>query len=111
MTARSEWQFYRRMPVYLANGRRLGYVLEVGHAIELVHVQEGRLLIHDWYIPADAIADVTGRGVVLNVNREALLANRWNVPPESYLALQGAVPGYEYTSPADVPDYASAGES
>jgi hypothetical protein len=108
MSARSEWQFYRRMPVYLANGRLLGHVLEVGHAVELVHVQEGRFLIHDWYIPAEAIRDVTGRGVLLNVGREDVRRNGWNVPPEHYLAVQGSVPGYEYTSPADIPEYASA---
>ncbi len=110
MSARSEWQFYRRMPVYLANGRLLGHVLEVGHGVELLHVQEGRFFIRDWYIPADAIGDVTGRGVFLAADRGDLHRNGWNVPPESYLAVQGSVPGYEYTSPADIPDYASAGD-
>jgi hypothetical protein len=110
MVAREDWQFYRHMPVFLANGRRLGLVLEVGHAVEMVHIQEGRLLIRDWYIPAEAIEDVTGRGVFLSVDRSALRRNGWNVPPERYLATQGSVPGYEYTSPADIPDYASAGK-
>lgn len=110
MTAGRDWQFYRRMPVYLANGRLLGRVLEVGHAVETIHVQEGRLLIRDWYIPTDAIRDVTERGVFLNADRQALWSNRWNVPTEVYLAVQGSVPGYEYTNPADIPEYASAGK-
>lgn len=109
MTARQEWQFYRRMPVYLVNGRLLGRVLEVGHAVEALHVQEGRLLIRDWYIPSSAIRDVTDRGVFLTIDRAALRQNGWNVPSERYLAVQGSVPGYEYTSPADIPEYASAG--
>jgi hypothetical protein len=110
MTAGPEWQFYRRMPVYVANGRRLGRVIEVGHAVQTVHVQEGRLLIRDWYIPVSAIREVTEEGVFLTVERGALGQNGWDVPPESYLAIQGAVPGYEYTSPADIPDFASAGK-
>jgi hypothetical protein len=109
MTARSEWQFYRHMPVYLANGRLLGRAIEVGHAVQTVHVQEGRLLIRDWYVPASAIREVTEAGVFLSVERNALRQNGWDVPPESYLAVQGAVPGYEYTSPADIPDYTSTG--
>jgi hypothetical protein len=109
MEARRDWQFYRHMPVYMANGRLLGRMLEVGHAVEMLHVQEGRLFIRDWYIPTTAIREVTDRGVFLNVERSALRRNDWNVPPESYLAVQGSVPGYEYTSPADIPDYASAG--
>jgi hypothetical protein len=98
------------MPVYLAGGRLLGRLLEVGHAVETLHVQEGRLLIRDWYIPSTAIREVTDRGVHLNVDRAALRHNAWNIPSERYLSLQGAVPGYEYTSPADIPDYASAGK-
>jgi hypothetical protein len=110
MTARQEWQFYRHMPVYLGNGRLLGRTVEVGHAVEVLHVQEGRLFIRDWYIPTEAIREVTGRGVVLDVDRHTLRSSGWTVPPERYLSLQGAVPGYEYTSPADIPDYASAGK-
>ena len=41
----SDWEFYRHMPVYLANGRRLGRAEEVGHAVDYLHVQQGHLLI------------------------------------------------------------------
>ena len=98
----SDWEFYRHMPVYLANGRRLGRAEEVGHAVDYLHVQQGHLLIYDWYLPVEAIRDVTTDGVYLNLTMADLRRNRWNVPPESYLQRQGATPGYEYTSPADV---------
>jgi hypothetical protein len=93
-----EWRFYRHMPVYLAGGRRLGRTLEIGHATDWVHVQQGRWLARDWYIPISAVADVTPEGVFLNMSLAALRARRWNVPPIGYLLQQGATPGYEYTS-------------
>lgn len=91
------------MPVYLAGGRRLGHTLEIGHAVEWLHVQQGRLLVRDWYIPIDAVRDVTGTGVYLDVGASDLRRNRWNVPGEGYLTRQGLVVGYEYTSRADIP--------
>lgn len=97
------WQFYRHMPVSLENGDLLGHVLEVGHDIEYIHVQQGRVLFFDWYVPASAIRDVSAQGVRLNVDRAALRANRWNVPAPQYLSRQGATPGYEYTSGGDAP--------
>lgn len=102
------WQFYRHMPVYLPGGRRLGRVEEVAHAVDYLHVQQGHILIRDWYIPMTAVQDVTGQGVRLAVDKSSLRRNRWNVPPVEYLAQQGATPGYEYTSPADVSAYADA---
>jgi hypothetical protein len=100
------WQFYRHMPVYLADGRVLGRTVEVGHAVDVVHVQEGRIRIIDWYIPVDAIRQVDADGIHLAVNHDALRANGWNVPPLDYLMRQGATPGYEFTSRADIPEYA-----
>lgn len=105
MTEPGSWKFYRRMPVYLAGGRPLGHVIEVGHAVDVVHVQQGRVLVRDWYIPAGAIDRVTAGGVYLRVGPSELRRNRWNVPPAHFLARQGATPGYEYTSPADIPSY------
>lgn len=100
------WEFYRHMPVFLADGRRLGRTEEIGHAVDYVHVQQGLVLIHDWYVPASALASVGERGVQLNVSMFDLRRGGWNVPPEDYLSRQGATPGYEYTSPGDVPRYA-----
>lgn len=99
------WDFYRHMPVYLRDGRLLGRTEEVGHAVDYLHVQQGRLLVWDWYVPTSAINDVTEQGVRLGVTLHDLRRNRWNVPPESYLQRQGATPGYEYTSRADIPSY------
>jgi hypothetical protein len=93
------------MPVYMSNGRRLGRTEEIGHAVDYIHVQQGRLLIRDWYVPMAAVRDVTERGVYLSVDRQELVRRRMNVPPEDYLARQGATPGYEYTSRADIPPY------
>jgi len=98
-----EWQFYRRMPVYLADGRLLGRTVEIAHAVDWLHVQQGRRLLRDWYIPVAAVDTVAAEGVHLNVNLAALRARRWNVPPVEYLLEQGATPGYEYTSPKDLP--------
>ncbi|HLJ67653.1 MAG TPA: hypothetical protein VKX16_09885 [Chloroflexota bacterium] len=92
------------MPVSLTNGRRLGRLEDVGHALDFIHVRQGRLLIRDWYIPVAAIRGITVGGVQLAVGMAELRARRWHVPPESYLARQGATPGYEYT---DLPDVAS----
>lgn len=103
------WEFYRHMPVYLSNGRRLGRTEEIGHAVDYIHVQQGNILIYDWYLPVAAIRDVTANGVCLNVTMADLRRNRWNVPPEDYLQRQGATPGYEYTSPADIPPTDEAG--
>lgn len=100
------WEFYRHMPVFLANGRRLGRTEEIGHAVDYVHVQQGLLLIHDWYVPTTAVASVGELGVQLNVRMSDLRRSGWNVPPEGYLSRQGATPGYEYTSLGDVPHYA-----
>lgn len=105
------WEFYRHMPVYLANGRKLGRTLEVGHAVDYIHVQQGRLLVVDWYIPISAVREVNQDGVYLNVNQDALRSNRWNVPSAEYLAHQGTTPGYEYTSRSDIPAYAPAGDA
>jgi hypothetical protein len=96
-----EWQFYRHMPVYLRDGRRLGRVEEVGHAVDVLHVQQGRLLVQDWYIPISNVQNVSAGGVTLNVSRQVPGRERWNIPPEEYLAKQGATPGYEYTNYRD----------
>lgn len=93
-----DWQFYRHMPVYLRDGRRLGRVEEVGHAVDVLHVQQGHLLVQDWYIPLSAVRDVSPQGVTLNVSGQELGPHGWNVPNEEYLAKQGATPGYEYTN-------------
>lgn len=103
--ATPDWQFYRHMPVYLADGRLLGRTVEIGHAVDWLHVQQGRWLIRDWYIPISAVRDVTSRGVYLTVSLAGLRARRWNVPPIEYLLRQGATPGYEYTSRNDLPAY------
>lgn len=89
------------MPVYLANGRQLGRVEEVSHGSDYVHVQQGHLLVWDWYIPATAIARVDVHGVYLTADRRDLVRNGWNVPSREYLLLQGATPGYEYARTAD----------
>lgn len=102
-----QWEFYRHMPVYLAGGRLLGHTLEIGHAVEYIHVQQGHFLVRDWYIPITAVHDVTDRGVYLSVERRDLQRNGWHVPTETYLRHQGQVVGYEYTSRADIPDYAA----
>jgi len=93
------------MPVFLDGGRRLGFVSEVGHAVDFLHVQQGHILIRDWYIPTSAVRTVSNQGVYLNVGAAELLRNRWNVPSAEYLLQQGATPGYEYTSPADIPTF------
>ena len=103
----NDWQFYRDMPVYAANGSRLGHLEEVGHGMDYLHVRQGNLLIRDWYVPFDAIAAVDTRRVQLDVNVEDLRRDRRNVPPHEYLERQGMTPGYEYTSPADMPHYAT----
>lgn len=95
------------MPVYLDDGRLLGHTIEIGHAVECIHVQQGHLLVRDWYVPITAVRDVTDRGVYLSVGDRDLRRNGWNVPTEDYLRHQGLVVGYEYTSRADVPDYAA----
>lgn len=93
------------MPVYTRSGRLLGRVWEVGHALDYLHVQQGRLLVRDWYIPEVAIERVTPEGVYMRADTGDLRRNGWNVPPAAYLELQGATPGYEYTSRTDVPPY------
>jgi hypothetical protein len=100
-----EWSFYRHMPVNLADGRRLGHTQEIGHAADYLHVRQGTVLTWDWYIPFSAVRDVADGEVRLAVIRADLVRNRWNVPPEAYLTRQGATPGYEYTSAADLPPY------
>lgn len=105
------WQFYRHMPVFGRNGRLIGRTLEIGHAVDYIHVQQGRVLVRDWYVPASAIQDVTVQGVYLAVDLADLRHRCWNVPPEEYLLRLGATPGYEYTSKADIPPYGdTAGE-
>ncbi|HZU13599.1 MAG TPA: hypothetical protein VFB58_12235 [Chloroflexota bacterium] len=99
------WEFYRHMPVYLSNGKRLGYAVEIGHAVDYIHVRQGRILTYDWYLPISVVRDVTGDGVFLDVDSAALRHNHWNVPAEEFLNRQGATPGYEYTSAADIPSY------
>jgi hypothetical protein len=101
------WQFYRHMPVYLIGGRRLGRVEEVGHGVQWLHVQQGHIVVWDWYIPVSAIGGVTPDGVYLTVTKHDLFRNRWNVPSEAYLQQQGLVVGYDYTGPADVPSFAA----
>jgi hypothetical protein len=103
------WTFYRRMPVRLGGGRRLGHTQEIGHAVDYLHVRQGTLLTRDWYIPLSAVRDVSGGEVQLAIERDDLERNRWNVPPEDYLLHQGATPGYEYTSRADIPAYCDTG--
>lgn len=98
-----EWRFYRHMPVYFSNGRRLGRTEEIAHAVDVIHMQQGRVLIRDWYVPIAAVQDVTPQGVTLNVGPRELRTSGWNVPTNDYLARQGATPGYEYTILADVP--------
>lgn len=98
-----DWQFYRHMPVYCHDGRRLGHTEEIGHAVDYLHVREGRILVRDWYIPIEAVEDVTAGGVHLRVDRPDLRRSGWNVPAWEYLAHQGATPGYDYTSKADIP--------
>jgi hypothetical protein len=93
-----DWHFYRHMPVYLAGGRLLGRMVEVGHAVDWLHVQQGRWLTRDWYIPMSAVRAVTPDGVFLDLSLAGLRARRWNVPSVAYLFRQGATPGYEYTS-------------
>jgi len=105
------WKFYRHMPVYLVNGRLLGHTEEIGHAVDYVHVRQGRILVRDWYIPMTAVRDVNDRGVYLNVDSQALRDKGWNEPPEELLLTQGATPGYEYTSRADIPSYGETGHS
>ncbi|MGI8826475.1 MAG: hypothetical protein ACR2JC_12665 [Chloroflexota bacterium] len=99
------WYFYRHMQVYLDTGRHLGRVEEVGHAADYIHVQQGHILIYDWYIPTRAIREVDASGVRLAVSLAALRENCWNIPPETFLMRQGATPGYEYTGPTDVSTY------
>lgn len=94
------------MPVYLQGGRLLGHTVEIGHALEYIHVQQGRFLVRDWYIPITAVENVTDLGIYLKVRLSDLRRNRWNVPSEDYLMRQGLVVGYEYTSPQDIPEYA-----
>jgi hypothetical protein len=103
-----DWQFYRHMPVYLASGRRLGRTVEIGHALDWLHVRRGRWLVRDWYVPITAVRDVDGDGVFLDVDRRALRSLGWHVPPMEYLTRQGATPGYEYTSTRDLPGHGDA---
>jgi hypothetical protein len=104
----NSWRFYRHMPVYLAGGRRLGFVVEVGHGVDYLHVQQGRFLVRDWYISLDAVSVVDAGGVRLSVRLADLRRRRYNVPPADFLLRQGATPGYEYTSKADLPVYGAA---
>lgn len=97
------------MPVYLANGRRVGFVSEVGHAVDYLHVQQGRLLVRDWYIPMTDVRDVTEDGVYLSVTLPDMRSCRRNIPPVEYLARQGATPGYEYTARSGNPAYGDTG--
>jgi hypothetical protein len=73
--------------------------------VDYLLVRQGSLLVWDWYVPLSAVRAVTNGGVQLAVNRDDLVRNHWNVPPEKYLTRQGATPGYAYTSPADIPPY------
>ena len=88
---------YRHMPVHLSNGSRLGRVEEIGHGGDVLHIQQGNVLVYDWYVPVDAVSTVDERGVHLKVSLRDLRKNGWNVPPEAYLMRQGATPGYEYS--------------
>ena len=99
------WRFYRHMPVYSSDGHRLGRTQEIGHDVEVIHIQQGHVLIRDWYVPISAVAALTERSVKLNVDMSQLRSNGWNVPPMEFLAHQGATPGYEYTSAADISEY------
>lgn len=109
MSDRETWKFYRHMPVFLAGGKKLGHVIEVGHAVDFIHVQEGWILVRDWYVPSSAIGGVGPGGVVLTARRADLRANRWHVPPTEFLMRQGATPGYEYTNPTDLPVHGDTG--
>jgi hypothetical protein len=99
------------MPVYLAGGGRLGFIVEIGHGEEYLHVQQGRVLVTDWYVPIAAVAGVGAAGVGLNVDLAELRARRWNVPPVEYLLTQGATPGYEYTGSNGLPQLDRIGEA
>lgn len=99
------WWFFRHMPVFLRTGRRLGRLEEIGHALDYLHVQQGHVLVQDWYVPRDAVEDATPQGVRLNLDLSDLRRERRHVPPEEFLLRQGATPGYEYTTPLDVPAF------
>lgn len=99
------------MPVYMANGRRLGFTSEIGHAVDYLHVQQGRVILRDWYIPISAVRSVTADGIQLWVDVPEMRSRHWNVPSEEYLLHQGATPGYEYTSRADIPQYGELAHS
>lgn len=86
------------MPVYLSDGRILGRLEEVGHGADYLHVQQGNILVRDWYVPIGAVEDVSPQGGRLGTTLADLRRNGWNVPPEEYLSHQGATPGYEYQS-------------
>jgi hypothetical protein len=90
------------MPVYLRNGKLLGHTVEIGHAVDYLHVQRGRILVRDWYIPIGGVVDVDARGIHLEADLSDLRHRRWYVPPEDYLLEQGATPGYEYATATDL---------
>lgn len=96
------WTFTRHLPVYLPGGARLGRVEEVGHAADILHIQEGTLLVRDWYVPMTAVVRVDARGVYLNTPRAKIEACGWNAPSKAYLASQGSTPGYEQTAALDI---------
>lgn len=100
------WEFYRHMPVYLPGGTRFGLVEEVGHGVDYLHIRQGSFLVRDWYVPVHAVGTVNDQGVFLQLSAHDLKRSGWNVPAEEYLMRQGATPGYEYTSAADIPPYA-----
>ena len=93
------WKFDRHMPVFLRSGQRLGRVEEIAHGLDFLHVQHGHALVQDWYVPVDDVEDVGSEGVRLHVDLVTLRQKRRHVPPERFLAQQGASPGYEYKSP------------
>ncbi|GAC1327641.1 MAG: hypothetical protein NVSMB22_19160 [Chloroflexota bacterium] len=97
--------YYRHMPVHTRTGMHLGRVEDVSHAGDYVHVQQGHLLVRDWYVPASAIAGTDERGLHLDVTLEQMSTYGWTVPPASYIMQQGATPGYEYRADTDIPDY------
>jgi len=80
-----QWAFRNGMTVYGSDGDKVGKVIDVDPTY--IVVEKGFFFPSDYYIPINAIADVTGDDIYLAVTKDDALNQSWDqVPVAGYAA-------------------------
>src|SRR5579859_4432166 len=74
-------QFIEGTPVFDAGGERVGAVSQYNPQGGYLLVQKGWLFHRDVYVPLGAIANQDANGVYLNLAKDDLANQNWDVPP------------------------------